>query len=106
MILLKYLYLINFNRLHFSQETIVENLGIVSSARNTINVRFTYSVNALFIVPQLGESPWTMDGEVGAPDRIRTYGLCLRRAALYPAELRVLALQRGSNRRLITKALA
>ena len=26
----------------------------------------------------------------GAPDRIRTYGLCLRRAALYPAELRVL----------------
>ena len=25
----------------------------------------------------------------GAPDRIRTYGLCLRRAALYPAELRV-----------------
>ncbi len=26
----------------------------------------------------------------GAPDRIRTCGLCLRRAALYPAELRVL----------------
>src|SRR5689334_12824665 len=25
----------------------------------------------------------------GAPDRIRTYDLCLRRAALYPAELRV-----------------
>ena len=25
----------------------------------------------------------------GAPDRIRTCGLCLRRAALYPAELRV-----------------
>ena len=30
----------------------------------------------------------------GAPDRIRTCGLCLRRAALYPAELRV----RGSAR--------
>ena len=28
-------------------------------------------------------------GENGAPDRIRTYGLCLRRAALYPAELQV-----------------
>ena len=28
----------------------------------------------------------------GAPDRIRTCGLCLRRAALYPAELRVRAL--------------
>jgi hypothetical protein len=28
----------------------------------------------------------------GAPDRIRTCGLCLRRATLYPAELRVLAL--------------
>ena len=25
----------------------------------------------------------------GAPDRIRTYDLCLRRATLYPAELRV-----------------
>jgi hypothetical protein len=29
----------------------------------------------------------------GAPDRIRTYDLCLRRATLYPAELRV----RGGN---------
>src|SRR3546814_3678770 len=28
--------------------------------------------------------------ENGAPDRIRTCDLCLRRAALYPAELRVL----------------
>jgi hypothetical protein len=28
--------------------------------------------------------------EAGAPDTIRTCGLCLRRAALYPAELRVL----------------
>ena len=28
--------------------------------------------------------------ETGAPDRIRTCDLCLRRAALYPAELRVL----------------
>jgi hypothetical protein len=27
----------------------------------------------------------------GAPDRIRTCDLCLRRAALYPAELRVLS---------------
>ena len=26
---------------------------------------------------------------IGAPERIRTSGLCLRRAALYPAELRV-----------------
>src|SRR5271163_4286565 len=26
---------------------------------------------------------------IGAPDRIRTCGLCLRRATLYPAELRV-----------------
>src|SRR5262245_11825285 len=31
------------------------------------------------------------NGESGAPDRIRTCDLCLRRAALYPAELRVLA---------------
>lgn len=28
--------------------------------------------------------------EFGAPDRIRICDLCLRRAALYPAELRVL----------------
>ena len=27
--------------------------------------------------------------KAGAPDRIRTCDLCLRRAALYPAELRV-----------------
>jgi hypothetical protein len=27
---------------------------------------------------------------IGAPDRIRTCDLCLRRATLYPAELRVL----------------
>ena len=32
----------------------------------------------------------TVDAEAGAPDRIRTCGLCLRRATLYPAELRVL----------------
>jgi putative flippase GtrA len=29
-------------------------------------------------------------GEIGAPDRIRTCDLCLRRATLYPTELRVL----------------
>src|SRR3546814_4494847 len=36
----------------------------------------------------------------GAPERIRTSGLCLRRAALYPAELRVLDRPRppGSTR--------
>ena len=30
-----------------------------------------------------------MGGVIGGPERIRTFGLCLRRAALYPAELRV-----------------
>jgi hypothetical protein len=29
--------------------------------------------------------------KIGGPDTIRTYDLCLRRAALYPAELRVRA---------------
>jgi hypothetical protein len=40
--------------------------------------------------------------ETGAPDRIRTCDLCLRRAALYPAELRVRAHyfgRSGSRRR-------
>ncbi len=35
---------------------------------------------------------WTVSKiwqKIGAPDRIRTCDLCLRRAALYPAELRV-----------------
>src|SRR4051812_49603304 len=32
----------------------------------------------------------------GAPDRIRTCGLCLRRATLYPAELRVPGLVSGA----------
>ncbi len=36
--------------------------------------------------PCVQNGPWG----VGAPDRIRTCDLCLRRAALYPAELRVL----------------
>ena len=37
--------------------------------------------------------------EFGAPDRIRTCDLCLRRAALYPAELRVRAAGTGSTHR-------
>ncbi len=38
------------------------------------------------------KNPANMQGFVvtGAPERIRTSDLCLRRAALYPAELRVL----------------
>ena len=31
-----------------------------------------------------------LEAFVGAPERIRTSDLCLRRATLYPAELRVL----------------
>ena len=43
--------------------------------------------------PQAGavRNPNPFKGKVGAPEGIRTPGLCLRRAALYPAELRVLA---------------
>ncbi len=33
--------------------------------------------------------PWIPVFEIGAPDKIRTCDLCLRRATLYPAELRV-----------------
>ena len=33
----------------------------------------------------------------GAPDTIRTCDLCLRRATLYPAELRVLAKAEGAS---------
>ena len=40
-----------------------------------------------------------MVDEFGAPDRIRTCDLCLRRAALYPAELRVRAAGTGSPHR-------
>ena len=36
----------------------------------------------------------------GAPDRIRTCDLCLRRAALYPAELRVPGSRAGSGERI------
>ena len=35
--------------------------------------------------------------EIGAPDWIRTSGLCLRRAALYPAELRVRGVDIGES---------
>ena len=37
----------------------------------------------------LSDSGLWLTMKTGAPDRIRTCGLCLRRAALYPAELRV-----------------
>ena len=37
---------------------------------------------------------------IGAPDRIRTCDLCLRRAALYPAELRVLVARARAARRI------
>ena len=36
--------------------------------------------------------------KAGAPDWIRTSGLCLRRAALYPAELRVPGRKRVAKR--------
>ena len=37
----------------------------------------------------LGGGPSKRCQEIGAPGEIRTHDLCLRRAALYPAELRV-----------------
>ena len=46
----------------------------------------------MFNAPSFG--PESGDGfscKNGAPGEIRTHDLCLRRAALYPAELRVLA---------------
>src|SRR3546814_1531678 len=50
-----------------------------------------------------GNGPATNHGfphfwRYGAPERIRTSGLCLRRAALYPAELRVLDRPRPPGR--------
>src|SRR5947209_19266236 len=44
-------------------------------------------------------------GEAGGPERIRTFDLCLRRAALYPAELRVPDRQNSNNPPLL-KALS
>ena len=40
----------------------------------------------------------------GAPDWIRTNDLCLRRATLYPAELRVLVIMRMSHVRALTSS--
>jgi hypothetical protein len=47
----------------------VGSTGLAQSSNNIVNYQFVS----------------------GAPDRIRTCDLCLRRAALYPAELRVQA---------------
>jgi hypothetical protein len=47
-----------------------------------------------------------MELEIGAPDRIRTCDLCLRRAALYPAELRALGLASIAEFRRHGNALA
>ncbi len=41
------------------------------------------------VVARVGRGWWCFPWKAGAPDWIRTSGLCLRRAALYPAELRV-----------------
>lgn len=50
----------------------VKNLGAVLAQRKFIQPPFFYIIDF-----------------IGAPDTIRTCDLCLRRAALYPAELRV-----------------
>src|SRR3546814_20373008 len=56
-----------------------------------------------------GNGPATNHGfphfwRYGAPERIRTSGLCLRRAALYPAELRVLDRPRPPGSTRLAKA--
>ncbi len=51
------------------------------------------SVRACFAVSRRENGIWkeiALKAFDGAPERIRTSGLCLRRAALYPAELRAL----------------
>ena len=50
--------------------------------------RTNIAVRAIFI-NEISHLVGNTHGENGAPDRIRTCGLCLRRATLYPAELRV-----------------
>ena len=42
----------------------------------------------------------------GAPDRIRTCDPCLRRAVLYPAELRALTLRTGIVQPVLPSALS
>jgi hypothetical protein len=44
---------------------------------------------------------WVDPGETGAPDRIRTCDPCLRRAVLYPAELRARGRPPGKGGRII-----
>src|SRR5579863_3650890 len=52
---------------------------------------------AIFIGPQ-------SKAKSGAPDRIRTCGLCLRRATLYPAELRAQSPAPTTGRLLLERA--
>src|SRR5690606_6983108 len=65
-----------------------------AGAASLTSVGASDSIASLRVEPRF--APPTQEGPpcgepscVGAPDRIRTCDLCLRRAALYPAELRV-----------------
>ncbi len=62
----------------------------VVTAKERITVRGpVVSLVQALCSPDANCLPVRTSMENGAPDRIRTCGLCLRRAALYPAELRV-----------------
>ena len=80
--------------------------GVGYKVNERIDLFFTTTIELSYSTPMLSEmlSPSTLEhprrvlsrirrltAVFGAPDRIRTCDLCLRRAALYPAELRVLS---------------
>ena len=58
--------------------------------KHLLDINLTWDAGAGKSSRAAGRShPSLDDRKSGAPDRIRTCDLCLRRAALYPAELRV-----------------
>ena len=70
----------------------IQNSRELDAAKMPLKSRFMRLVPVAFGCFRFGSvrvSYWKNDGKAGAPGEIRTHDLCLRRAALYPAELRV-----------------
>ena len=81
-------------RLEITTRTLCRAVSVEGVRRFPVKAKRRRTAPLFAPTPSSGLS----DQKAGAPDRIRTCDLCLRRAALYPAELRVPGRQRLAER--------
>jgi hypothetical protein len=81
---------IHSTRMMVDEAVMPRGAALLAGWRTVPGARLELRATAPLALPPATEPALAVDvRENGAPDRIRTCGLCLRRAALYPAELRV-----------------